>query len=82
MVYFISTGQGRTRHLHPGIWAKKGTHGSNVAPVLLFVRNVSYKPRFDFFGVAERTVAKELPNNARMAIIHAMATSTFKGRWK
>ncbi len=82
VVYFISNGQGRTRHLHPGIWAKKGTHGSNIAPVLLFVRHVSYKPRFDFFGVAERTVAKELPNNARMAIIHAMATSTFKGKWK
>ena len=35
-------------HLAPGIWAKRGTHGSDVAPVVLFVKRATYRKRFDF----------------------------------
>jgi hypothetical protein len=75
MVYFISTGQEHTRHLHPGIWAKKGIHGSNIAPVLLFVKHVSYKQRLDFFGIGRRIVARDLPNNTKIAIAKLLGSS-------
>jgi hypothetical protein len=52
-MYFVSSPSGRgvhdkanrAVHLEPGIWARKGTHGSNVMPVLLFVKPGNYKPR-------------------------------------
>lgn len=56
VVYFVSHGElpggkgvhdraNKTIHLAPGIWAKSGTHGSNVRPVLMFVKAGSYTPR-------------------------------------
>ena len=53
VVYFVAYGRlrgGRTSHLAPGIWAKSGTHGSNVQPILMFVRQPNYIKRLDFFG--------------------------------
>lgn len=38
--------QGRfDQHLRPGIWAKRGMHGFDIAPVFLFVRPGSYRKR-------------------------------------
>lgn len=63
--YFISRGPGlwygRVQHLPAGIWARRGIHGSDVQPVLLFVRRAGYRPRLDFFGIAERVVHRRLP---------------------
>lgn len=78
VVYFIAGGwhgDRRTRHLAPGIWAKKGTHGSNIAPVLLFVKPASYKPRFDFYGIGNAIAARELPNNTKLAVVKALSTA-------
>jgi hypothetical protein len=58
VVYFVSYGRlrgGRSAHLAPGIWAKSGTHGSNVKPVLMFVRAPSYASRFSM----EQLIQKE-----------------------
>ena len=63
-VYFVSHGQlpggkgvhdraNKTIHLEPGIWAKSGTHGSNVKPVMLFTRTGVYKPRFSMERIAK-----------------------------
>jgi hypothetical protein len=70
--YFVSYG-GRGRpggdryvhgrhdqHLFPGIWARRGTHGSNVAPVILFVRKPRYQRMIDLERIARSVVAKEL----------------------
>lgn len=38
----VSDMKNRARHLAPGIWARSGTHGSNVRPVLMFVRLPTY----------------------------------------
>ncbi|MDD2610666.1 MAG: hypothetical protein PHX60_13455 [Giesbergeria sp.] len=46
--YFVAYGKlrgGSASHLAPGIWAASGTHGSNVQPVLLFVKTPTYQPR-------------------------------------
>lgn len=48
-----ATGGSRTRHLHPGIWAKTGgSRGTKLQPVLLFVRSGTYQPRLDMDKIA------------------------------
>lgn len=51
--YFISYGRMRGQHLKPGIWAAKGVHDVEVAPVLMFVRAASYQPRLSMARVTE-----------------------------
>lgn len=56
-VYFVAYGRlrgGRTGHLAPGIWAKSGIHGSNVNPVLMFVRTPSYAPRLSMEKIVQK----------------------------
>lgn len=46
VVYFVTYGglrSGQGQHLKAGIWAKTGTHGVNVRPVLMFVKAPTYK---------------------------------------
>jgi hypothetical protein len=54
VVYFLSHGKLRGgrggSHLHYGIWAKTGTHGSDVKPIIMFVKQPTYRKRLDFFG--------------------------------
>ena len=60
VIYFISQGElpggkgvhdqaNRTIHLHPGIWSKTGIHGSDVKPIIMFVKEPTYKTRLDFY---------------------------------
>lgn len=53
-VYFVSRGITGGSSLHPGIWAKSGTHGVEVKPVLMFVRRASYGQRINLDRVAEQ----------------------------
>lgn len=56
VVYFVSYGKLRSnqsRHLGVGIWAKKGTHGVDVKPVLMFVKTPNYKPRLSMERIAK-----------------------------
>lgn len=56
-VYFVAYGRlrgGRTSHLKPGIWAKSGTHGSNVKPVLMFVRSPNYTARLSMEEIVKK----------------------------
>lgn len=67
--YFVSFGRLRSlsmasdqhSRLAPGIWSRRGTHGSDVQPVLMFVRQPTYAKRFDFLGVGERVLRQEIP---------------------
>lgn len=64
--YFASFGQGeragRRQHLPAGIWRRRGVHGSDIAPVLLFVRRPpTYRRRLDFAGIAEREAQQTFP---------------------
>ena len=61
VVYFVSHGRlrgGRDRHLAPGIWAKTGTHGADIKPVLLFVRTPNYGPRLSMERIAQQSGAE------------------------
>lgn len=86
VIYFISRGKGnwfggrawmngRVQHLHPGIWAKSGTHGSDVKPILMFVKMGLWKKLIDLRSIAESVVAKEWSNNMTAALNDAMRTA-------
>jgi len=53
-VYFVSKGITGGSSLPPGIWAKSGTHGVEVKPVLMFVRRATYVQRIDLDRVVEK----------------------------
>lgn len=48
-------------HLKPGVYQRMA--GGRIKPVLIFVEHVNYPIRFDWFGVAERTVARVINKN-------------------
>ena len=50
---------GRTEHLKPGIY--KRFRNGTIKPILVFVRNVTYRRRMDWFGVADRTAGQHFP---------------------
>lgn len=61
--YFVAHGRlrgARTAHLQPGVWAAKGTHDVDIAPVLLFVRAPTYRPRISMERIASQTQAADL----------------------
>lgn len=91
VAYFVSHGTGSRRagyqgargrgviyeqHLPAGVWARyQFAWGSSVKPVLLFVSGARYTQRFDFFGVAERTIEARLRINMGNAVTHALRTA-------
>lgn len=68
VMYFVSQGKGRGQHLAAGIWAKRGTHGADVAPVFLFVRQPAYGRRFNPHAIASRTVDRLFQRNFDAAL--------------
>lgn len=54
VVYFYAKG---TDHLHRGIWAKTGIHGSDVRPILMFVKRANYTKRFELIKFADQAKA-------------------------
>ncbi|ENO76571.1 hypothetical protein B447_17546 [Thauera sp. 27] len=51
---------GRPQNLQPGVYRRTAFgFGSAIEPILIFVTRANYKPRFDFYGVAQRTVDRE-----------------------
>lgn len=76
-VFFVSRGPGawtgagswkngiKSQHLPRGIWVRRnfGPLGTAVKPVMLFVRNVNYRPRYRFFEIGDRVVAQNFARN-------------------
>lgn len=63
--FFVSFGKlrsGKTNHLAPGIWARSGTEGVKVQPVLMFVRSGVYRPRLDMDRVSREADAQNYFN--------------------
>lgn len=68
LAYFVSRGG----HLPYGVWQRIG---QTVVPVLIFVREPTYKVRFKFGDVAQKTAAKHWPIEFRRALRDALATA-------
>lgn len=50
-------GKVQSNKAQPGVYRRTATgFGSRIEPVMIFVKRVSYKPRFDFYGVARKTI--------------------------
>jgi hypothetical protein len=45
VVYFLANRKGRTKHLHPGIYAKTNIHGFIVKPIIIFGKRATYQRR-------------------------------------
>ena len=57
--------------LHPGVYQRYAS--GKIKPVLLFTENVTYRRRFDFFGVAEKTLSRVVERNWTRAWNYAMS---------
>jgi len=83
VAYFISRGKGnwfgagswqhgRSQHLPPGIWAKRGIHGADVQPIVRFVRVPVYRQRIhleqNVARVVDRDAASEFFKNLNAAM--------------
>lgn len=67
--YFVAFGKlrgGKTEHLAPGIWSRTGVHGVDVKPILMFVKQPSYRKRLnlDAFASADLLQAQYAKNFA------------------
>lgn len=72
---FVRAGGSKGSHsMQPGIYRR--THhalGTRVEPVVIFVRSVSYRRRFDFYNIANTEAARMLPVEIDKAIAESMA---------
>ena len=78
LAYFVNPvgGAGRNKTLQPGVYQRISTgFGSSLKPILIFVKRASYKQRLDFFGLAEKVIAREFPQEFDKAFAQALATA-------
>ena len=77
--YFFSPGKGRadgkTNHLARGIWQRKGIHGVDVSPVLLFVKAQPYRQRVDIGPIGVEVYNSAMPAMFRKNFEQAMASA-------
>ena len=72
----VPGGNGPYKHLTPGVYQRVVTgFGTSLKPCLIFVKQANYKTRFDFFGIGQRVVDRDLQRNFQDAIEHAIATA-------
>lgn len=75
-VFFVSTGDRRTRHLSPGIWAKKGVQGTTLHQVISFRSSLNeYSQAVDMRGDAEHLMRTEFLARFEVEFPKAMATA-------
>jgi hypothetical protein len=66
------------RGLRPGIYAKRGLHGSDIKPVFIFVPAVQYRARQKFFEVGQRIANERFPVHFNTEFAKAKATSRLR----
>lgn len=82
IAYFVSRGErsgGLGMRLPPGVWERNYPHGqagkSFIKPVLLFVQDVSYRPRLDYVGAVQRAVEQTLERQLEAELARALRTA-------
>lgn len=61
--YFVAYGRlrdGRGKHLAPGIYERRGTHGVRIRPVIMFVRKPRYAKRLRWIEAANDAIRSTL----------------------
>jgi hypothetical protein len=72
------TGRGRQYVVKPGdgvYWRK----GKGIKGFLNIIDDPTYKPKFDFYGLGAKSVAKHMPEQMRRAMIEAIQSARSKG---
>ena len=88
---FVADGKGKEAHLKPGVYRRskagarkaggRGTKGSlnastsSLTLLVGFKPEAVYAPRFDFVGIVERSVARNLERELDAAVGQALATA-------
>lgn len=62
--FFVSPVGGRRQ---PGVYQRE-FFGRNITPVFIFVRSISYRRQFDFYGLGQQYVDKTLPQEIERSI--------------
>lgn len=58
-----------THKMQPGIYRRTAfALGTRIEPVMIFIKSASYRPRFDFYGVAKRTIEREFKPRLEAAL--------------
>lgn len=72
---------GRERDgLTPGIYRRtKFAFGSRVEPVMIFIDRANYRPRFDFYRIANQEAARLLPSEFHKAINESAQRKAARG---
>lgn len=77
--YFVSYGKGTwsgRQNLPAGIYKRVGfAQGSAIKPIMMFVRNPSYKKRFPFNETAQKVINQSININFDEAMIEAIKTA-------
>ena len=83
--YFIAKpGDRRTAHLNPGVWLrvergatkrKTAQENSGLQPVLMFVKNVDYRPRLNVVKSVERVVRQYARHELDSALQYALRSA-------
>lgn len=73
--FFVKTG--RAGQLEPGVYQREFV-GNNITPVFIFVKAPTYRPRFDFDGIAQRVVDERLGPNIGRAVSEQLARAREK----
>ncbi len=60
-------------NLHPGVYER--ARSGAIKPVLIEVKQPVYQRRYDFFGISEAFVRRQLPISLRQAMNRAMRTA-------
>lgn len=69
---FFAVLRGSRSRLVPGIYLRE-TYGRRITPIFVFVSGATYRPRFDFYGVARRTADRLAPQHIARAIDEQIA---------
>jgi hypothetical protein len=70
--YFVG-GFGRSAHLKPGIYRRFPNR--TIKMVIRYVRSPAYRVRFDFYGMAERSISENFDTQFAKALDYALATA-------
>jgi hypothetical protein len=74
--FIFSSGEGKTRNLHRGIWQRFDfASGSAIKPVLMFVSAGSYRRYFDLEAVAKEAIAENFQREFTSALDEAIRTT-------
>jgi len=65
-----------------GVWQRHGPKGRKLRLLVQVDRNQRRDPRWDFYGIAERTAQERLRNDMRDTLADALATTVERGRWR